>query len=61
VSIAVPTADAATIRRAAGECLLRVPLDKKLRLLGVRVSALSRPGDIKVTEEASQGLLFVDP
>jgi len=33
-------ADAAAIRRAAGECLRRVPLDKKLRLLGVRVSAL---------------------
>jgi DNA polymerase-4 len=35
-----PTADAATIRRAAGECLKRVPLDKRLRLLGVRVGSL---------------------
>jgi nucleotidyltransferase/DNA polymerase involved in DNA repair len=33
--------DAQAIRRAAGECLRRVPLDRKLRLLGVRVSALS--------------------
>lgn len=32
--------DAASIRRAAGECLKRVPLDKRLRLLGVRVSSL---------------------
>ncbi|MRD73889.1 DNA polymerase IV [Rhodocyclus tenuis] len=32
--------DAATIRRAAGQCLKRVPLTQKLRLLGVRVSAL---------------------
>jgi hypothetical protein len=37
-----PTADAAAIRRAAGECLRRVPLDRKLRLLGVRASALLR-------------------
>ena len=35
-----PTADPAAIRRAAGECLRRVPLDRKLRLLGVRVTAL---------------------
>jgi DNA polymerase-4 len=40
-----PTGDAATIRRAAGECLKRVPLDRRIRLLGVRVGALSRPGE----------------
>ena len=34
------TDDPVVIRRAAGECLRRVPLEKKLRLLGVRVSAL---------------------
>jgi DNA polymerase-4 len=34
------TADAGQIRRAARECLRRIPLTKKLRLLGVRVSAL---------------------
>ena len=34
------TADAKTIRQAAGQCLKRAPLDKKLRLLGVRVGAL---------------------
>ena len=39
-----PTADAAAIRRAAGECLKRVELTQRLRLLGVRVGALSRPG-----------------
>jgi DNA polymerase-4 len=37
-----PTGDAAAIRRAAGECLKRVPLDRRIRLLGVRVGALSR-------------------
>jgi len=39
-----PTDDAAAIRRAAGECLKRVPLDRRIRLLGVRIGALSRPG-----------------
>ena len=37
-----PTSDATTIRRAAGECLKRVPLDRRLRLLGVRIGALTR-------------------
>lgn len=36
-----PTADATEIRRAATECLRRVELNRKLRLLGVRVSALT--------------------
>jgi DNA polymerase IV len=34
------TDDAAVIRRAAGECLKRVPLDRRIRLLGVRAGAL---------------------
>ena len=32
--------DAKAIRHAAGQCLKRVPLEKKLRLLGVRASSL---------------------
>jgi DNA polymerase-4 len=60
VSLADPTADAATIRRAAGECLLRVPLLQRLRLLGVKVSTLSRPGEHSVVEEIPQGQLFAD-
>ncbi len=39
-TIAAPTQDARTIRRAAGECLKRVPLDRRIRLLGVRIGAL---------------------
>jgi DNA polymerase-4 len=39
-TIALATDDALVIRRAAGECLKRVPLDRRIRLLGVRVSAL---------------------
>ena len=34
------TADSQTIRQLAGQCLKRVPLDKKLRLLGVRAATL---------------------
>lgn len=43
ITLPAPTADAATIRRAAGECLKRVPLEERFRLLGVRVGALERP------------------
>ncbi len=39
------TADAAEIRRAAGLCLKRTPLDRRLRLLGVRVGKLERLAD----------------
>ncbi len=45
-----PTGDATIIRRAAGECLKRVPLDRRIRLLGVRVGALSKPGEAKPTK-----------
>lgn len=37
-----PVADGADIRRAAGECLKRVDLTRRLRLLGVRASSLTR-------------------
>ena len=39
-----PTRDPAAIRRAASECLKRVALDRRIRLLGVRIGALSKPG-----------------
>jgi DNA polymerase-4 len=41
-----PTCDAARIRRAAGECLKRVPLERRIRLLGVRVGGLSPAGEL---------------
>ena len=43
-TIPEPTQDAIAIRRVAGSCLKRVPLELRIRLLGVRVSAL-RPVD----------------
>jgi DNA polymerase IV len=53
-----PVADSAAIRRAAGECLRRVPLDQRLRLLGVRVGALSSSTcDAQATARSRQGEL----
>jgi DNA polymerase-4 len=41
ITLPFPTADAIAIRRAAEDCLRRVPLKRRLRLLGVRTSSLS--------------------
>jgi len=49
-TIDVYTQDAAVIRRAAGLCLKRVPLDRRLRLLGVRV------GNLLPEDQAAQAL-----
>ncbi len=45
------TADAAAIREAAGQCLKRVGLERRLRLLGVRVGSL-----MKLEDWQTQGL-----
>ena len=45
VTLDLPIADAAAIRRAAGSCLKRVDLSKRLRLLGVRIGNLNHPGE----------------
>jgi DNA polymerase-4 len=45
VTLDAPVADAAAIRRAAGTCLKRVPLERRLRLLGVRVGGLQHAHD----------------
>jgi DNA polymerase-4 len=44
LTIAEPTDDGAAIRAAAGQCLKRITLSRRIRLLGVRVGNLSRPG-----------------
>ncbi|WP_414691725.1 DNA polymerase IV [Novimethylophilus sp.] len=54
LTLPMPTQDATTIRRAAGECLKRVPLDRKLRLLGVRVSALSQGAGLTEDDNPAQ-------
>ncbi len=61
-TIAVPTQDARAIRRAAGECLKRVPLDRRIRLLGVRVGALCMAevadGSAQVSAQEPTSFLF---
>jgi DNA polymerase-4 len=47
------TADAKTIRHAAGQCLKRVPLERRLRLLGVRVGALRKTSNAQLLETNS--------
>ena len=47
------TADAATIRRLAGQCLKRAPLHKRLRLLGVRVGSLMPSALVKSSDSAT--------
>lgn len=57
VTLPDPTADPVVIRRAAGECLRRIPLQQKLRLLGVRASALCSKDALKAIDTPRQGEL----
>lgn len=43
-TLEAPVRDAAAIRRAAGQCLKRVALDRRIRLLGVRIATLAPAG-----------------
>ena len=56
-SLREATADATAIRRAATECLRRVRLDAKLRLLGVRTSGLTKADEVSPDQPAVQGEL----
>ena len=49
------TADAATIRQTASQCLKRVDLSRRLRLLGVRVGKLARAGTETAQPIATDG------
>jgi DNA polymerase-4 len=48
VTVPAPIADAVSIRHAAGQCLKRAPLERRLRLLGVRAAALCRTDEVHV-------------
>jgi DNA polymerase-4 len=50
------TADAAVIRKTAGRCLKRAPLERRLRLLGVKVGNLIRRSGSTAAVEASTTL-----
>src|SRR6476620_4693479 len=48
------TADGKTIRHIAGQCLKRVDLSRKLRLIGVRVGKLAKASDLAAAEASQQ-------
>jgi len=50
VTLPVHTAEAAVIRRHAGLCLRRAPLERRLRLLGVRVGSLVKAAALGAPE-----------
>lgn len=52
--LAAPADDAATLRRAAGQALKRAPLERPLRLLGVRADGLLRADAANATGPAPQ-------
>lgn len=54
LTLEAPVADAAAIRHAAGLCLKRVDLSQRLRLLGVRVGKLSRPGEFEQSRKPAR-------
>ena len=56
-----PTRDAQVIRRAAGACLKRVALDRRIRLLGVRVGALTVPGAATPPASSPRGPTLFEP
>ncbi len=57
LTLPAPVADATAIRRAAGECLRRIPLERRIRLLGVRAENLCRANAAPMQEAAAQGRL----
>ncbi len=67
-TVAEHTSDARRIRQVAGQCLKRVDLSRRLRLLGVRVGSLARSANLpestahlaraRTPQEAATGSLF---
>jgi DNA polymerase-4 len=56
-SLPAHTMDAHTIRRAAGECLKRVDLTRRLRLLGVRAGALATLTELVAPQQPVEPLM----
>lgn len=59
VTLPTATDDPVVIRRAAGECLKRVPLEQRLRLLGVRVGGLTGKQMMQTDPDSSQAELLL--
>ena len=55
LTLSAHTLDAQTIRRAAGECLKRVDLTRRLRLLGVRAGALATLSELVAPLQTGSG------
>ncbi|TAL79689.1 MAG: DNA polymerase IV [Burkholderiaceae bacterium] len=58
LTLPVGTADGKAIHHAAGQCLKRITLDHRIRLLGVRVGGLSSKPEASGGHEPLQGELF---
>jgi DNA polymerase-4 len=58
LTLPVGTADCKAIHHAAGQCLKRIALDHRIRLLGVRVGGLSSTPEASGGHEPLQGELF---
>jgi DNA polymerase-4 len=61
LTLPAPTAELTAIRRAAGLCLKRVDLGRRLRLLGVRAAGLVKPGAAAGPAAAADAGLFDSP
>ena len=53
ITLPAHTHDARAIRRAAGECLKRVDLSRRMRLIGVRAGNLARADDLAAAPPAA--------
>ena len=53
VTLPEPVLEAAAIRHAAGQCLKRVDLARRIRLLGVRVGSLVRARNLPAPQAES--------
>lgn len=61
LSLPAHTLDARAIRRAAGECLKRVDLSRRLRLLGVRAGALATLSDLVAPRTGDGPAAYASP
>ena len=55
ITLLHPVDDAQAIRHAAGQCLKRVDLARRIRLLGVRAAALVRSRDLPAAADPATG------
>lgn len=60
ITLTTHTTDPISIRHAVGKCLRRISLEKKIRLLGVRVSTLLPTNDLQEPEVSVQRQLPLD-